>query len=232
VNRELACLSKLLRKAVEWHYLKINPMTAVKLLKQPPGRLRYLEPEEIDALYGALEDLAPWLKPIVQVALLTGMRRNEILTLSWNHVTLRDAIVTLPQTKNNDLRVVPLSREAWDIFAAVPRHVSHEFVFVNAGTGRPWAPFYVSHTFARVGQLAGIPNCRFDDLRHTFASHVVMRDTDLKTVQQLLGHRDIRMTLRYAHLSQTHLRESVEKLSVAYWHSDNLVTSARHQTRK
>jgi integrase len=141
VSRELACLSKLLRKAVEWHYLKINPMTPVKLLKEPPGRLRYLEPEEIDTLYSALEDLAPWLKPIVQVALLTGMRRNEILTLSWNHVTLRDAIVTLPQTKNNHLRVVPLSREARDIFAAVLRHVSHEFVFVNAGIGRPWDPF-------------------------------------------------------------------------------------------
>jgi site-specific recombinase XerD len=59
VNRELACLSKLLRKAVEWHYLKVNPMAGVKLLKEPPGRLRYLEPEEIDTLYGALEDLAP-----------------------------------------------------------------------------------------------------------------------------------------------------------------------------
>jgi integrase len=103
-KRELACLSKLLRKAVEWHYLKINPMAGVKPLEEPPGRLRYLEPEEIDTLYGAVEDLASWLKPIVQVALLTGMRRNEILTLRWNHVNLRDAMVILPQTKNHGLR--------------------------------------------------------------------------------------------------------------------------------
>jgi integrase len=90
-------------------------MAAVKLLKEPPGRLRYLEPEEIDTLYAALEDLAPWLEPIVQVALLTGMRRNEILTLSWNHVNLRDTRVTLPQTKNNELRVAPLSWQAREI---------------------------------------------------------------------------------------------------------------------
>jgi integrase len=140
------------------------------------------------------------------------MRRNEILTLSWNHVNLRDAIVTLSQTKNNDLRVVSLSREAREILVAVPRRVNSEFVFVNADTGRPWDPFYVSHTFDRVCRLAGISNCRFHDLRHTFASHLVMRGTDLKTVQLLLGHRDIRMTLRYAHLSQAHLRESVKNL--------------------
>jgi integrase len=188
--------------------------------------------EEIDTLYAALEDLAPWLKPIVQVALLTGMRRNEILTLSWNHVNLRDTMVTLPQTKNNDLRVVPLSREAREILVAVPRCVNNEFVFVNADTGRPWDPSYVSHTFARVCRLAGISNCRFHDLRHTFASHLVMRGTDLKTVQLLLGHRDIRRTLRYAYLSQGHLRESVEKLSAAYGHSDKLVTTARHQMGK
>ena len=91
------------------------------------------------------------------MALLTGMRRNEILTLSWNHVNLRTVIVTLLQTKNNDLRVVPLCREALDILGAVPGHVSHEFVFANAGTGKTCGPFYVSHTFAWVCRLTGIP---------------------------------------------------------------------------
>jgi site-specific recombinase XerD len=110
--------------------------------------------------------------------------------------------------------------------------VNTEFVFINAETGRPWDPSYVSHTFVRVCRLAGISNCRFHDLRHTFESHLVMRGTDLKTVQLLLRHRDTRMTLRDAHLSQAHLRESVEKLSAASGHGGELVTTARHQTGK
>jgi site-specific recombinase XerD len=84
------------------------------------------------------------------------------------------------------------------------------YVFCDSEGNR----FYeVKRSFATACKKAGLENIRFHDLRHTFASHLVMKGASLKVVQELLGHADIKMTMRYAHLSQAHMRESVSLLN-------------------
>src|SRR2546428_537797 len=106
-------------KAVEWGYVKQNPAKPVKLLKEPPGRLRYLTPEELTRL---LEACAPHLRPIALMAVHTGMRRRQILSLRWSDVDLRTRTITLTKTKNNEPRILPINAQLADVLRRIPRH--------------------------------------------------------------------------------------------------------------
>jgi integrase len=107
VNRELALIKHLCTKAVEWGYLKANPLSAVRLLKEPPGRLRYLTHQEMETLINAC---SPHLRPIVVTALHTGMRKSEILGLTWQAVDFGAKTIAVRQTKNNEPRMIPMNQ--------------------------------------------------------------------------------------------------------------------------
>jgi site-specific recombinase XerD len=92
-------------------------------------------------------------------------------------------------------------------FDALPRHIKSPYVFWNGAGGKPYGE--VKHSFCPALRRAGIKDLKFHDLRHTFASHLVMAGCDLKTVQELLGHKTIAMTLRYSHLSPAHKVKAV-----------------------
>jgi integrase len=109
VNKELNCLKAMLNKAITWGYLKENPLKGMLGLKEPAGRLRYLALEEAARLLTACE-APPYLLPIVEFAMHTGMRRSEILALRWSDVDLRRRTLTLTQTKNNERRIIPVRR--------------------------------------------------------------------------------------------------------------------------
>jgi integrase len=209
VNRELALLKHMFTKAIEWGYVKENPAKAVKLLKEPPGRVRYLTPDELARL---LDACAPHLKPIVLMAAHTGMRVREILTLTWPQVDVRRRILMLAKTKNQERRLIPLNDQAIEVLRALPRHVESLSVFCDQD-GRPYQR--IVKGFRQACKRAGISDFRFHDLRHTFASHLVMRGVPLRTVQELLGHKTGQMTLRYTHLSTPHLQEAVTILETA-----------------
>ena len=187
-------------------YVKQNPAKPVKLLKEPPGRLRYLTLEELTRL---LDTCAPHLKPIVVMAVHTGMRRREILSLRWSDVDLRQRIMTLTKTKNNERRILPINAQLAEVLRSIPRHVESPYVFCDRD-GRPYER--IDNGFRRACKRAGIGDCRFHDLRHTFASHLVMRGANLWSVQELLGHKTGKMTVRYTHLSTLHLQETVSLL--------------------
>jgi integrase len=216
VNRELACLKHMFTKAIEWGYVKDNPAKKIKLLKEPPGRLRYLSPEEIDGLLDACLD---HLRPIVLTAVNTGMRKSEILNLKWAEVDLSNRKITVVNSKNNESRVIPINRTLYEELLKLIKQVKSEYVFSDKN-GRPYGD--IKKSFASALEEAGIENFRFHDLRHTFGSHLVMQGVDLKTVQQILGHKDIKMTMRYAHLSPEYVQKAVEKL-------DSLWTLYGHQ---
>ena len=207
VKREVACLKNLLNTAVTWKRIKANPIKAVPKLKEPPGRLRYLTLEEINNLLAYCPDPPHPLRAIITVALTTGMRKSEILGLKWDYIKPDNRFIILPITKNNTVRVVPMNDTLLKALKELPRE--SDFVFWNA-RGKHLGD--VKRSFATACRRAGIENFRFHDLRHTYASHLAMRGVHMRALQELLGHKDIKMTQRYSHLSPDQLQGAVRLL--------------------
>ncbi len=205
INRELACLKNMFTKAIEWGKVIDNPAIKVKLFKEPNGRLRYLETPEIKRL---LVSCSPHLKPIVVVALNTGMRKGEILKLKWDHLDFSNELVFVEDTKNGHRREIPMNRLLTETLKSAKSRFreSGEYVFCHED-GKPY--LNVRKSFETALRRAGIEDFRFHDLRHTFASRLVMAGVDLATVKELLGHKSLEMTLRYSHLSPEHKRQAV-----------------------
>lgn len=216
INRELACLKHMYSKAIEWGYVNKNPVKGTKRLKEPPGRLRFLKTEEVKKLLKACPE---YLCSIVICALNTGMRKGEILNLKWSNVDLKNRKITVINTKNNESRVIPINQTLYQQLLALYRSKNGEYVFSNKN-GLPFLD--IKKGFSAALKRARIKDFRFHDLRHTFGSHLVMQGVDLRTVQQLMGHKDIKMTMRYSHLSPGHVQEAVKKL-------DSLWTLFGHQ---
>lgn len=146
----------------------------------------------------------------METALNTGMRRGELLSLKWEQI--RNGFIYLTETKSNKARQIPVNDRLAEVFREVRRgnQLKSPYVFCDSKGRR----FYeVKRSFASACRRAGIEAFRFHDLRHTFASHLVMKGVSLKAVQELLGHSDLTMTMRYAHLSKGHLQEAVVALN-------------------
>ena len=206
-NRALASLKCIFNKAIAWSKFEgANPVKGVKFLREDNKRLRYLEQEEIVKL---LRHCGGHLKPIVIVALHTGMRRGEILNLKWHDIDFRRGIIYLLKTKNSEKREIPMNEAVRTALIKVRKHPESAYVFCDK---RGW-PFYsVRTSFFTALKKSDIVNFRFHDLRHTFASQLVMSGVDLNTVRELMGHKSLEMTLRYSHLSQDHKKRAVDIL--------------------
>jgi integrase len=207
VNRELACLKHMFSMAIQWGRVKENPVKKVKLFREDNQNLRYLSLEEIQLLVDASSER---LRPIILTALNTGMRKAEILNLEWDHIDFGRRAITVVDSKNSEGRTIPMNDALTHTLNAVRLQSKSQYVFGYSGGG-PYSN--ADSAFQKAIQKAGIKKCRFHDLRHTFASHLVMSGVDLVTVKELLGHRTIKMTMRYSHLSQDHKRNAVERLS-------------------
>ena len=196
--------------AVEWDYVKASPIKGVKSLKEPPGRIRYLKEDEVNTLVNACAD---HLKPIVVTALNTGMRRTEILELKWADVDIDNRKIILKKTKNNEVRVLPISKTLLAEFTELYNSRKGEYVFTDS-KGKSFGD--IKKSFLTAIKKANITDFRFHDLRHTFGSHLVMQGVNIRTVQHLMGHKDITMTMRYSHLSPEHIQSAIEKLDTAW----------------
>jgi integrase len=213
INRELACLKNMFTKAIEWGLTENNPAKRIKLYKETLLPIRPLTGEEEKRLLEIAEMIqqAPHLKPILLVALNTGMRLGEILNLRWADINLEEQLITLTKTKNREIRYVDLNRTALTALKGWKKEGRDDiFVFCDCN-GKPFGS--IKTAFNRAREKAGIPRSfRFHDLRHTFASRLVMIGVDLRTVQELMGHKTMAMTMRYSHLTPDHRRRAVEKL--------------------
>jgi len=159
------------------------------------------------------ETFTDYLTPMVLLAINTGMRRGELLGLAWPDVNLaqKTLTITAANAKSRRARHIPLNAEAQDVLTrwrgALPRAVGLVF---PAPSGSRMGD--INSSWEGLCEAANLPNFRFHDLRHSFASRLVMAGVDLNTVRELLGHSDIRMTLRYAHLAPDKLAEAVARL--------------------
>ena len=210
VRNELGVLRHCLRLARRWGYLDVVP--EVVLPKTPRGRLRFLDVDEIGRLLAACRGSRNrYLHAVVVFALHTGMRKGELLGLEWERVDLSSARIRLDRTKSDERRGVPINRAVYEVLIALePDPEKRRGRVFPAGNDRRGSQ--IRTAFEAALTLAGITGFRFHDLRHTAASHLVMRGASLKDVQEILGHSDLRMTNRYAHLSPAHLRGAVERL--------------------
>jgi integrase len=211
VNCDMAILGHMMSKAVEWGLLENSPFKKGKRLmfKIDNQRRRFLTEAEIVTL---LNECPRHLKPIVETALHTGMRREEILSLKWEQINHGFIYLEGGMVKSGKGRQIPINEWLTEVFKEVRRgnQLKSEFVFCDA-QGRRFQE--VRTSFNGACRRAGIRDFTFHDLRHTFASRLVMNGVGLKAVQELLGHADLTMTMRYAHLSQGHLQEAVAVLS-------------------
>jgi integrase len=226
VNREMTCLHHVFTKAVEWEMTERSPFDQGKtlLLKENNKRLRYLSKQEIDKL---LAESPKHLKRIVKCAIHTGMRRGEILGLKWSQI--RNGFIYLEKTKTNEARQIPINDDLAGLLRKIRREqgLTSEHVFTyrqgeHALKHGKWAMqaktvrcsiASARRAFEGAVKRAGIRDFKFHDLRHTFASQMIMRGANLKEVQEILGHKGMTMTLRYAHLSQEHKKKAVSLLN-------------------
>lgn len=156
---------------------------------------------------------ADYLKPMVLISINTGLRRGELLSLTWENINLANAILTVASesAKSGKARHVPLNKEALETFKLWDQQCKIKSGLVFPGkSGKQLTD--IKKSWMTVLKKAQIENFRWHDMRHHFASRLVMASVDLNTVRELLGHSDIKMTLRYAHLAPEHKADAVAKL--------------------
>ncbi|MBM4354522.1 MAG: hypothetical protein FJ109_12160 [Deltaproteobacteria bacterium] len=208
INIELACLRNLFNRAIAWGLARDNPVKNVKFFREDNSRVRYLTQEEARRL---LEHCPDNIRPIVILALHTGMRRGEILGLRWDDIDFGARTIHLRRTKNGRPRDVPMTETVARMLLDLKAKAKEKALFYTAvGKTRPLRDFRTA--WERALRLAGIQDFRFHDLRHTAASQLAMAGVNMRTIQEILGHRSPAMTQRYTHLSPEHQTRAIAKL--------------------
>jgi integrase len=184
----LNVLKAMFTKAVVWDMVEEEILRLVRKVKmlQEDKRLRYLIIEECMILLNASDS---HLKPIVITVLNTGMRRGEILSLKRKNLDLTHGFILLDKIKNGERREIPINKTLGGVLQASPKGLASPFVVFHPKTGLPYGE--IIHSFETARKKANLEDFHFHDLRHTFASHLIMSGADLATVKELLGHKDI-----------------------------------------
>ncbi len=182
----------------------------MKFFKENNRRVRWLTEAEEKRLRKAI-GAKRW--PVVEFALQTGFRRSNQFGLRWTDVNFDAGLVTARSPKSGDDYAVPMTATLRALLRSFPSRLKSEWVFVNAvGTGPIDAQNFRNQVFLPALTKAKIEGFRWHDLRHTFGSRLAMAGVDLVTIQQLMGHKTLEMTLRYAHLSPEHRLTAIRRL--------------------
>lgn len=215
VNRYLASLSHAFTVAVnEWEWLPLNPMRRVRRPHEGQARVRFLDDAERDRLLKACRDSPnTYLYTIVVLALSTGARHGEIMSLRWRDMDLDRGVARLERTKNKERRALPLTHHALTLLRELKASGGDsEFVFARSD-GK--APMELRKHWYAATKRAGIDDFRFHDLRHSAASYLAMNGATLAEIAEVLGHKTLQMVKRYAHLSDQHVADVVERMNKA-----------------
>jgi len=209
-NRYRAVLSLTFRIAQENGKCTSNPARIVKQKRENNAVDRYLSQEEEKNLRKAILEHFPDSIGEVDFALNTGLRLSEQYGLQSQNIDMQRRIITIKESKNGYIRRVPINDVAFAVLQdKLEKCNGSDLVF----TYRQDAPIKrVRKWFHKALQIAKIENFTWHCMRHTFASRLVMAGVDIRTVQQLMGHRTIQMTCRYAHLAPEHQLDAVQRL--------------------
>ncbi|MEA2205734.1 MAG: hypothetical protein QOE77_2510 [Blastocatellia bacterium] len=211
VNRDLACLSKILSMAFDNELIDSNPMRRVRLLKENGSRERFITAEEEVKLFAKLTGRRDHIRSVVTVALNTGMRRGEILDLQWEHVNFIARTIFIARSKTGKTRTIPMNDIVFAELKALKQDAgTRDFVFSVSKTG-------VNIDSIKTGwrnacAAAGLVDLRFHDTRHTFATRLRANGVHEWDIRDLLGHTTTRMTSVYTHQTPANLRQAVTTL--------------------
>ena len=218
INKLIIILGQLIDLAQELGIADVLPRKklGLELLKTPEHQDFFLSNEQLISLRTECRRSKNHnLLHIVDLLVLTGARKREILDAKWQDMDFRLKLLRVPCSKNGKPRFITLCDQAYKLICEL--HIINadsEYIVANPKTGRPYRCIY--HTWDKARKAAGLPNVRVHDLRHSFASALVNSGISLYEVQELLGHSSIKTTQRYAHLDQSRLKKSVESISAFY----------------
>jgi len=211
VNRYRALISLVYRLGIESGKVKENPARLVKHRLANNTRNRWLSAEEEVRLRAYVEATCPEHLPELDLALNTGLRRGEMYGLAWENVNVSRKVLTISRSKNGETRHVPLNSTALDALEKLRKRGDSTGPVIRSAQGDPLAG--PRHWFEPAITKTKIRSFSWHCLRHTFASRLVMAGVDLRTVQELMGHKSIAMTVRYSHLTPKHTLAAVERLT-------------------
>lgn len=216
VNRGLGLGKHMLAKAVEWGMIADNPFRGVRNLEVPKRDERVLSADEEVKLLAACDQVrSRLLRPLVVLALNTGMRRGELLGLEWSRVDLDQRTIRILNAKSDaGRRVIPMNATVHSLLSDLAKRTTSPLVFPSSR--KPGEKLLdLKKGFKKAVQVAGVYKIRFHDMRHTFATRLIRAGVDIITVQKLLGHSKITMTERYTHSLADVKMAAVSKLDLA-----------------
>lgn len=209
INRDLCALKSAFNKAIKWGFIQTNPIKGESKLKESPGRVRYLMEDEWPKIKEAAQKGPPFLYPAIFLARETGLRQGEIRRLRWSDVDSSKNLIRVHNTKGNRIEMIPINSVVQELLWKLPRET--EYVLVS-DKKIPLSAVMIDRAWREIIEAAGITDLRFHDLRHDFGSRIVMAGKGIEAARALLRHKDLRMTLRYSHLSPQYLRDAVEAI--------------------
>ncbi len=217
VNIELRMLKAAFSTAKRWRMTAHNPFDEVSFARVPEQAPLCLNREDLQKLLACIRE--GWFRDVVLFAVMTGMRRGEILNLRWSEVDLERKIVNIEtnatwKTKHGKRRVVPLNETAALLLAARVGKSPSDYVFTL--NDQKISESWVSHLFKRYVREAKLsnPRYRFHSLRHTMATNLLRAGESIHVVQRILGHSSVKVTEGYSGIAGSELHDAVNKISV------------------
>lgn len=233
VNHHISLISAAMRRAFRAGMIPTNPLSDLSRLKENNKRDRYLTDDEEDRLLGAMPKR---VRPLVITAIHTGLRKGELKELRRRAVDLFGEVLRVEKSKSGEARDIPLNPKVLAALRALMKGEDGPDAYVFRSSSGD-ALTNLREIWDDAVAKAKLVDFTFHDMRHTFASRLVMSGVELRTVQILMGHSSIKLTERYAHLAPEHLRSAVNKLAPPEgapkpWHRRNPVAVSVAVARK
>lgn len=206
VVRYIASLSVVLSTAAkEWMWLTDNPLKGVKKPSEPRGRIRFLDDDEREQLLTAcIASKNPYLYPAVVLSLATGLRQGELYALTWQDIDFERNFLTIHESKNGDRRGIPIRGLALTLL---------QDLFSSHTTSTKVFPIKLRAAFKKALNQAQVKDFVWHSLRHSCASYLIMSGASITEVAEILGHKNIQVTLRYVHLSALHKENLMDNMT-------------------
>jgi integrase len=209
-NRTRSLLSKMFNLAIEWEWCSDNPVERVKQY-QEHKRNRWLNNDVLQRLYDVIDRYHNQsVSNIVRLLVLTGARKNEVLSATWDQFDLEKGVWTKPahSTKEKKMEHIPISTQTMSLLQTMAKGATGPYLFPGKIPGKHLQD--PKKAWDTIRKQAGLPDVRIHDIRHTHASHLVSSGLSLSIVGKLLGHTQASTTQRYAHLADEPLRQAAE----------------------